>query len=335
MDWWTGGLVDWWINGLVDLVDWWINGLVDWWIGGLVDWMVPRLPAVTHTHTGPSAIHRSRKVFQREVHSSPSHRLERTLHNDGLKRGRLTMSQADVHAAGLPFPKLSSSFDTDSFLSARLPLRRRRHSASSRRNAFRFNKMPTAEESTGSSRERVSPLLSKTLSWSADDISSAEQRKGKKKKSSAGAAAAAEKRCARLSRSSSGSPPRRAHRHSGSAAAAATGSSSTAPHGSTDSEEECTPKKAPEIDKWEQEKEDEVETKAVATSPDGRFLKFNVEIGRGSFKTVYKGLDTETTVEVAWCELQLEQPQFFWEGFPQGLGVCLWEFLTVPLEAHL
>ncbi|KAG7317372.1 hypothetical protein KOW79_019670 [Hemibagrus wyckioides] len=30
-------------------------------------------------NTLDSAIHRSRKVFQREVHSSPSHRLERTL----------------------------------------------------------------------------------------------------------------------------------------------------------------------------------------------------------------------------------------------------------------
>ncbi|XP_047660366.1 serine/threonine-protein kinase WNK1 isoform X3 [Tachysurus fulvidraco] len=50
--------------------------------------------------------------------------------------------------------------------------------------------------------------------------------------------------------------------------------------------------------------DEEVETKAVGTSPDGRFLKFDIEIGRGSFKTVYKGLDTETTVEVAWCELQ-------------------------------
>ncbi|KAI4826095.1 hypothetical protein KUCAC02_021744 [Chaenocephalus aceratus] len=33
-------------------------------------------------------------------------------------------------------------------------------------------------------------------------------------------------------------------------------------------------------------------------------VKFDIEIGRGSFKTVYKGLDTETTMEVAWCELQ-------------------------------
>lgn len=62
-----------------------------------------------------------------------------------------------------------------------------------------------------------------------------------------------------------------------------------------------------EVFPWHQKEEehDEVETRAVASSPDGRFLKFNIEIGRGSFKTVYRGLDTETTVEVAWCELQV------------------------------
>ncbi|XP_059571482.1 serine/threonine-protein kinase WNK2 isoform X10 [Alligator mississippiensis] len=54
----------------------------------------------------------------------------------------------------------------------------------------------------------------------------------------------------------------------------------------------------------EEEVEEEADMKAVATSPDGRFLKFDIELGRGSFKTVYKGLDTETWVEVAWCELQ-------------------------------
>ncbi|XP_048462473.1 serine/threonine-protein kinase WNK2-like isoform X2 [Rhincodon typus] len=53
-----------------------------------------------------------------------------------------------------------------------------------------------------------------------------------------------------------------------------------------------------------EENEEEAEMKAVATSPDGRFLKFDIELGRGSFKTVYKGLDTETWLEVAWCELQ-------------------------------
>ncbi|XP_074862226.1 serine/threonine-protein kinase WNK2 isoform X8 [Carettochelys insculpta] len=53
-----------------------------------------------------------------------------------------------------------------------------------------------------------------------------------------------------------------------------------------------------------EEPEEEADMKAVSTSPDGRFLKFDIELGRGSFKTVYKGLDMETWVEVAWCELQ-------------------------------
>lgn len=53
------------------------------------------------------------------------------------------------------------------------------------------------------------------------------------------------------------------------------------------------------------ENEEEPGMKAVSTSPGGRFLKFDIELGSGSFKTVYKGLDTETWVEVAWCELQV------------------------------
>ena len=70
-----------------------------------------------------------------------------------------------------------------------------------------------------------------------------------------------------------------------------------------DSEE----KKETEGDKKDSmsDKEDETEEKAVNTSPGGRFLKFDTEIGRGSFKTVFKGLDTETGVQVAWCELQV------------------------------
>lgn len=62
---------------------------------------------------------------------------------------------------------------------------------------------------------------------------------------------------------------------------------------------------AEEGKKRERELEEEAEMKAVATSPGGRFLKFDIELGRGAFKTVYKGLDTETWVEVAWCELQV------------------------------
>lgn len=53
------------------------------------------------------------------------------------------------------------------------------------------------------------------------------------------------------------------------------------------------------------ENEEEPGMKAVSTSPGGRFLKFDIELGRGSFKTVYKGLDTDSWVEVAWCELQV------------------------------
>ncbi|XP_076806926.1 uncharacterized protein LOC143450321 isoform X4 [Clavelina lepadiformis] len=48
----------------------------------------------------------------------------------------------------------------------------------------------------------------------------------------------------------------------------------------------------------------EDEGKTIGESPDSRFLKFDIELGRGSFKTVYKGLDTDTGVAVAWCELQ-------------------------------
>lgn len=56
--------------------------------------------------------------------------------------------------------------------------------------------------------------------------------------------------------------------------------------------------------------DDDDEEKAVGISPDGRFLKFEEEIGRGSFKTVYRGLDTQTGVAVAWCELQVSKISF-------------------------
>eukprot|EP00092_Neocalanus_flemingeri_P012736 GFUD01013724.1.p1 GENE.GFUD01013724.1~~GFUD01013724.1.p1 ORF type:complete len:3493 (+),score=962.10 GFUD01013724.1:260-10738(+) len=54
----------------------------------------------------------------------------------------------------------------------------------------------------------------------------------------------------------------------------------------------------------EPEQNEEEEPKAIDSSRDERYLKFDEEIGRGSFKTVFKGLDTETGVAVAWCELQ-------------------------------
>ena len=62
----------------------------------------------------------------------------------------------------------------------------------------------------------------------------------------------------------------------------------------------------------------------MATSLDGRFLKFDIELGRGSFKTVYKGLDTETWVEVAWCELQVRD----------ALAAGGWWVSAVPAWRH-
>lgn len=49
----------------------------------------------------------------------------------------------------------------------------------------------------------------------------------------------------------------------------------------------------------------------IAMSPCGRFFKYDKEVGRGSFKTVYRGLDTETGVAVAWCELLVIFVKYF------------------------
>ncbi|XP_048198856.1 serine/threonine-protein kinase WNK2 isoform X11 [Perognathus longimembris pacificus] len=85
------------------------------------------------------------------------------------------------------------------------------------------------------------------------------------------------------------------------AAAVAAAATTQGDAGSTETKPEPGPARK---DEPEEEEDDEDDLKAVATSLDGRFLKFDIELGRGSFKTVYKGLDTETWVEVAWCELQ-------------------------------
>ena len=51
---------------------------------------------------------------------------------------------------------------------------------------------------------------------------------------------------------------------------------------------------------------------SVETSPNGRFLKFADVIGCGSFKRVFRGLDTETGVAVAWSELLVRVRQGWW-----------------------
>ncbi|KAI7803236.1 putative serine/threonine-protein kinase WNK4 [Triplophysa rosa] len=148
--------------------------------------------------------------------------------------------------------------------------------------------------------ESIAPLT-KTLSWSADNIVSESTTEEKKTDSTPP-----------LSPDSSSPPatqdsdPQPAETWTAEQPGGARGVDT-----SSESDDESAQKKLDLSQtlfesKRKQEEKDEVETQAVATSPDGRFLKFNIEIGRGSFKTVYKGLDTETTVEVAWCELQLK-----------------------------
>ena len=45
--------------------------------------------------------------------------------------------------------------------------------------------------------------------------------------------------------------------------------------------------------------------RVIDYSDDKRFIKFDQIIGTGAFKSVYKGLDTENGVPVAWCELHV------------------------------
>lgn len=53
----------------------------------------------------------------------------------------------------------------------------------------------------------------------------------------------------------------------------------------------------------EKDKADDDEDEPIGVSPCGRFFKYDFEVGRGSFKTVFRGLDSHTGVAVAWCEL--------------------------------
>ena len=44
-------------------------------------------------------------------------------------------------------------------------------------------------------------------------------------------------------------------------------------------------------------------------SDNKRFVRYKVEVGRGAFKTVYKGYDTDEGVEVAWSKLPTQMMQ--------------------------
>lgn len=204
------------------------------------------------------------------------------------------MSHAQVEIAGRGFPGLPVDM-TDDFLS-RVPSVLRTHGLGARRNSYGLQKISMDLDSP-----LYSGILSKALSWSAENILSLPESRAEEER-------AEEEKAEELLLSPSpvsspgtnpNTPPLQPeNRHK-------------AQEASSDSENEQVQIKQHKIPlritfdtQWEQEEKEDVETKAVATSPDGRYLKFNIEIGRGSFKTVYKGLDTETTVEVAWCELQ-------------------------------
>lgn len=230
------------------------------------------------------------------------------------------MSHAQVEIAGRGFPGLPVDM-TDDFLS-RVPSVLRTHGLGARRNSYGLQKISMDLDSP-----LYSGILSKALSWSAENILSLPESRAEEER-------AEEEKAEELLLSPSpvsspgtnpNTPPLQPeNRHK-------------AQEASSDSENEQVQIKQHKIPlritfdtQWEQEEKEDVETKAVATSPDGRYLKFNIEIGRGSFKTVYKGLDTETTVEVAWCELQVGDTAHYTHLFtPRSPSPLLYHCYTV------
>lgn len=213
------------------------------------------------------------------------------------------MSHAQVEIPGRGFPGLPVDM-TDDCLS-RVPSVLRTHGLGARRNSYGLQKISMDIDSP-----LYSGALSKALSWSAENILTLPESRAEDEKTDDSPPSPSP---VSSPGTSSNTPPSSQEPDPGSLS----GNwdpvpRSTAQDASSDSENELVQSKQRKIlsritfdTQWEQEEKEDVETKAVATSPDGRYLKFNIEIGRGSFKTVYKGLDTETTVEVAWCELQV------------------------------
>ncbi|KAK2820645.1 hypothetical protein Q5P01_023604 [Channa striata] len=211
------------------------------------------------------------------------------------------MSHAQVEIPGRGFPGLSMDMSDDCL--SRVPSMLRTHGLGARRNSYGLQKI---------SMDLDSPLysgaLSKALSWSAENIMTLSESRAEDEKTDESLQSPSP---VSSPGTSSNTPPCSQEPDP----ASLTGNWDPVPRpraqeASSDSENELKNKQHKILSRitfdaqWEQEEKEDVETKAVATSPDGRYLKFNIEIGRGSFKTVYKGLDTETTVEVAWCELQ-------------------------------
>ncbi|KAI8586845.1 hypothetical protein BDZ88DRAFT_269849 [Geranomyces variabilis] len=52
--------------------------------------------------------------------------------------------------------------------------------------------------------------------------------------------------------------------------------------------------------------DDDEEHRVVETDPTGRFEKYNEVLGKGAYKDVFKGFDTEEGMEVAWNQLRVD-----------------------------
>ncbi|XP_045553336.1 LOW QUALITY PROTEIN: serine/threonine-protein kinase WNK4 [Salmo salar] len=217
------------------------------------------------------------------------------------------MSHTEFEVAGRGFPSLSDELKDDC-LSGRVPSMPRRNNLAARRNSYGLHKINMDIDP-----QLYGGALSKALSGSAENILTlTEARVEEDDKTETPPASPSPVSIPGASTTGSKSPCTQIK--DPVTPLVNNWSSIPSPNrqdASSDSDNELVQNKphnvlsrSPYESKWEQEEREDIETKAVATSPDGRYLKFNIEIGRGSFKTVYKGLDTETTVEVAWCELQ-------------------------------
>ena len=56
---------------------------------------------------------------------------------------------------------------------------------------------------------------------------------------------------------------------------------------------------------FEEEETDNVYKDFAEQSPNGRFKRFDDELGRGAYKTVYRGVDHDTGREVAWSIISI------------------------------
>ncbi|KAJ3385464.1 Serine/threonine-protein kinase wnk3 [Lobulomyces angularis] len=57
---------------------------------------------------------------------------------------------------------------------------------------------------------------------------------------------------------------------------------------------------------FDEEEDSDDENRVVETSPDGRFERYNICLGKGAYKEVFKAFDQENGFEVAWNHLRLD-----------------------------